>query len=155
MRITVSRLYPDGRLARAVVDELKAAGLPRDDIGIIAASRGAAGLLAGLSAFILPGTGAVVAAGWVADALAGGLGGGGGGIAGALVGSSVGENDAAHFADGVRRGGTLVTVRMMTADRDYYESIMATTQMPRLPVDYDRAGMPVQVREPGKAHIKP
>ena len=39
MMITLSRLYPDGAIARAVVDELKAAGLPEDDIGIIAPSR--------------------------------------------------------------------------------------------------------------------
>lgn len=38
MMITLSHLYSDGALARAVVDELKAAGLPEDDIGIIAPS---------------------------------------------------------------------------------------------------------------------
>ena len=39
MMITLSRLYADGAVARAVVDELKAAGLPEDDIGIIAPSQ--------------------------------------------------------------------------------------------------------------------
>jgi uncharacterized membrane protein len=36
MMVTLSRLYADSRTARAVVDELMAAGLPEDDIGIIA-----------------------------------------------------------------------------------------------------------------------
>jgi len=39
MMITLSHLYADSAVARAVVDELKAAGLPEDDIGIIAPSR--------------------------------------------------------------------------------------------------------------------
>src|SRR3954471_1627966 len=38
MMITLSRLFPDAATARAVVDELKAAGLPEDDIGVIAPS---------------------------------------------------------------------------------------------------------------------
>ena len=87
MMITLSRLYSDSRIARAVVDELKAAGLPEDDIGIIAPSRGgAAGLLAGLGAFVLPGIGAVVAAGWLTSALTGAVAGGtAGGVVGALI----------------------------------------------------------------------
>ena len=39
MMITLSRLYRDGVEARAVVDELKATGLPEGDIGIIAPSQ--------------------------------------------------------------------------------------------------------------------
>jgi len=38
MMITLSRLYPDGATAHAVVEELKAVGLPEDDIGLIAPS---------------------------------------------------------------------------------------------------------------------
>jgi len=34
MMITLSRLYTDGTVARSVVDELKATGLPEDDVGI-------------------------------------------------------------------------------------------------------------------------
>ena len=39
MMVTLSRLFPDAAAARTVVDELKAAGLPEDDIGVIAPSR--------------------------------------------------------------------------------------------------------------------
>jgi hypothetical protein len=159
MMITLSRLYPDGAAAHAVVDELKAVGLPEDDIGLIAPSYslaysptrprtnvtnedprahlvnrsagigaalgGAAGLLAGLGAFVLPGIGAVVAAGWLASALAGAVAGGAaGGVVGALIEAGVGENEAAGYAEGVRRGGTLVTIRVMSRDRNFYQDIL-------------------------------
>lgn len=197
MMITLSRLYPDGRLARAVVDELKAAGLPEDDIGIIAPSRdkslrmknadvendgdmidrdrdghddrnqavgrgaaagaalgGAAGLLAGLGAFVLPGIGAVVAAGWLASALAGAVAGGAaGGVVGALIEAGVSENDAAQFAEGIKRGGTLVTIRVMSQDRDYYESILAMKTVPPRG-NYDPAGMPIQLRDLDRLQVK-
>jgi uncharacterized membrane protein len=160
--VTLSRLFPDAAAARTVVDELKAAGLPEDDIGVIAPSRslamenadmentgdvidrdrdgrddrgqmvnksagigaalgGAAGLLAGLGAFVLPGIGTVIAAGWLASTLAGVVAGGAaGGVVGALIEAGVSENDAAGYAEGVRRGGTLVTIRVMGQDRDFY-----------------------------------
>jgi hypothetical protein len=124
MMMTLSRLYVDGATARAIVDELQAAGLPQDDIGIIAPSRGAAGLLGGLSAFVLPEIGAVAAAGWLARALTGAAG----GMAGALISAGVSENDAAGYAEGVRRGGTLLTLRVMEQDRTFYEDILATAQ---------------------------
>lgn len=154
--IILSRLYPDGRIARAVIDDLKAAGLPEGDVGIIAPSRdGAAGLLAGLGAFVLPGIGAVVAAGWLTSALTGAVAGGAaGGVVGALIEAGVGEDDAARFADGIKRGGTLVTVRAMDQDRDYYEGIMAVTQVPRIAGSYEPAGMPVQLRDLDTLHVK-
>ena len=147
MMITLSRLYSDSRIARAVVDELKAAGLPEGDIGIIAPSRGgAAGLLAGLGAFVLPGIGAVVAAGWLTSALTGAVAGGtAGGVVGALI--EAGVSDAAPFADGIKRGGTLVTVRAMDQDRDYYEAIMAMKESPLVHGEYDPAGMLVKLRD--------
>ena len=146
--ITLSRLYPDGAMARGVVDELKAAGLPEHDIGIIAPSRdksaktggravnravgvgaalgGAAGLLAGLGAFVLPGLGAVVAAGWLASALAGAAAGGAaGGVVGALIQAGLSEKDAARFAEGLKRGGSLITIRVSGQDRDFYEDILS------------------------------
>lgn len=189
--ITLSRLYVDGAHARAVVNELRAGGLPEDDIGIIAPSRdrslrmenadlensgdmmdrdgngrddrntavsrdigigatlgGTAGLLAGLGAFVLPGLGAVVAAGWLASAMAGAVAGGAaGGVVGALVEAGVSENDAAQFADGVRRGSTLVTIRVSGQDREFYEDILAAEPVPRVRGGYDPAGMPVQLRD--------
>ena len=156
MMITLSRLYSDSRIARAVVDELKAAGLPEDDIGIIAPSRGgAAGLLAGLGAFVLPGIGAVVAAGWLTSALTGAVAGGtAGGVVGALIEAGVDKNDAARFAEGIKRGGTLVTVRAMDQDRDYYETIMAMKESPLVHGDYDPAGMLVQLRDLDTPRVK-
>lgn len=179
MIITLSRLYDDGAQARAAVDELKAAGLSADDIGIIAPSRslraesaddghghtinksagigaalgGAAGLLAGLGAFVLPGVGAVVAAGWLASALAGAVAGGAaGGVVGALIEAGINENDAAGYAEGVRRGGTLVTIRVTGGDREFFEDILTGREARRLhstldPATLDPAGLPAGLRE--------
>ncbi len=73
---------------------------------------GGAGLLAGLGMLAIPGVGPVVAAGWlVATAIGAGVGAASGGLLGSLVGAGVGESDAHVYAEGVRRGGTLVTVR--------------------------------------------
>ena len=191
MMITLSRLYADGAVARAVVDELKAAGLPEDDIGIIAPSQslarrmenadlentedaadrdrdgrgltvnrsagigavlgGAAGLLAGLGAFVLPGIGAVVAAGWLASALAGAVAGGAaGGVVGALIEAGVSENDAAGYAEGVRRGQTLVTIRATSQDREFYEDILASKGTPH----FEPSGMPAPLRDMDTVRVK-
>jgi len=73
---------------------------------------GGAGLLAGLGMLAIPGVGPVVAAGWlIATAVGAGVGAAGGGLLGSLVGAGVSETDAHVYAEGVRRGGTLVTVR--------------------------------------------
>ncbi len=73
---------------------------------------GGAGLLAGLGMLAIPGIGPVVAAGWlVATALGAGFGAGSGGVIGSLVGAGMSDNDAHVCAEGLRRGGTLVTVR--------------------------------------------
>jgi uncharacterized membrane protein len=194
MMITLSRLYADGAVARAVVDELKAAGLPEDDIGIIAPSQslarrmenadlenagdmvdrdrdrrddrgqtvnrsagigaalgGAAGLLAGLGAFVLPGIGAVVAAGWLASALAGAVAGGAaGGVVGALIEAGISENDAAGYAEGVRHGQTLVTIRATSQDREFYEDILASKGAAR----FEPSGIPVQLRDLDTLRVK-
>jgi len=73
---------------------------------------GGAGLLAGLGLLAIPGVGPVVAAGWLVAALTGaGVGAATGGLLGALTGAGLSEEDAETYAEGVRRGGTLVTVR--------------------------------------------
>src|ERR687885_29703 len=77
---------------------------------------GMAGLLVGLGALAIPGVGPVVAAGTLATTLGttaagAGLGAAAGGLVGALVGAGIPENDANVYAEGVRRGGALVTVR--------------------------------------------
>jgi hypothetical protein len=87
---------------------------------------GGAGLLAGLGMLAIPGIGPVVAAGWlVATAVGAGVGAGAGGLLGSLVGAGVNETDAHVYAEGVRRGGTLVTARVDEPQRTVVEQIMA------------------------------
>lgn len=87
---------------------------------------GGAGLLAGLGMLAIPGVGPVVAAGWlVATAVGAGVGAGAGGLLGSLVGAGVDEADAHVYSEGVRRGGTLVTVRADEADRVEIERVLA------------------------------
>lgn len=85
--------------------------------GLGAVVGGAGGLLTGLGIMAIPGVGPVVAAGWLAatavGAVAGAIAGGAaGGLIGALTGSGVSENDANLYAEGVRRGGSLVTAKV-------------------------------------------
>ena len=73
---------------------------------------GGAGLLAGLGMLAIPGLGPVVAAGWLASTLVGaGIGAAAGGLTGSLTDVGVSRDDANAYAEGVRRGGTLVTVK--------------------------------------------
>ena len=93
--------------------------------GIGATLGGVAGLLAGLGLLAIPGIGPVVAAGWLAStALVAAAGGAVGGLVGALTQAGVSEEDAHVYAEGVRRGGTLVTARVPDADRRRYEAIL-------------------------------
>jgi hypothetical protein len=83
---------------------------------------GALGLLVGAGLLAIPGIGPVLAAGPLAagigtiaatvgaGALGAGIGAATGGLMGGLVGAGVPKEDAEHYAEGVRRGGTLVTV---------------------------------------------
>jgi uncharacterized membrane protein len=74
---------------------------------------GGAGLLAGLGMLAIPGVGPVVAAGWLVATLAGaGVGAAVGGLVGSLTDAGVDREHAYVYAEGVRRGGTLVTVRV-------------------------------------------
>src|SRR6187401_3739093 len=86
--------------------------------GIGAGVGGAAGLLAGLGLLAIPGLGPVVAAGWLAATAVGAAAGAAtGGIVGALTEAGVSDEDAQSYAEGVRRGGTLVTARVPEANR--------------------------------------
>lgn len=78
---------------------------------------GGAGLLAGLGLLAIPGVGPVVAAGWLVATAAGaaigaGTGAATGGLLGAMTGAGVSSEHAHVYAEGVRRGGTLVTARV-------------------------------------------
>ncbi|MCJ2066958.1 hypothetical protein MKK63_30350 [Methylobacterium sp. J-088] len=87
---------------------------------------GGAGLLAGLGLLAIPGLGPVVAAGWlVATVTAAGVGAAAGGLIGGLTGAGLSEGEAETYAEGVRRGGTLVTVRADETRADRALSILA------------------------------
>lgn len=73
---------------------------------------GLGGILLGLGALAIPGIGPVVAAGPIVAGLTGAaIGATVGGLVGALVGWGIPEEEAGYYAEGVRRGGTLVAVR--------------------------------------------
>jgi uncharacterized protein (TIGR02271 family) len=73
---------------------------------------GIGGLLVGLGALTIPGIGPIIAAGPLITTLTGaGVGAVAGGLIGALTDIGVPEEEAGYYAEGVRRGGTLVTVR--------------------------------------------
>jgi hypothetical protein len=98
--------------------------------GVGAVVGGAGGLLTGLGMLAIPGVGPVVAAGWlvatVAGAVAGAVAGGAaGGLIGALTGSGVSEDDAHLYAEGVRRGGSLVTAKVDDMRVPEAEAILA------------------------------
>ena len=81
--------------------------------GVIGA---AGGLLAGLGMLVIPGLGPLVAAGWIVTTVSGLVAGGVagavvGGLVGALVEAGVPEEDAHVYAEGMRRGGSLVIVQ--------------------------------------------
>lgn len=113
------------------VDALEGAGTGAT-IGTVLG--GGAGLLAGLGLLAVPGLGPVVAAGWVLAGLTGaGLGAAAGGLVGTLAGVGVHGRDAEAYAEGVRRGGTLVTVRAGDGAADLAMGVLEELS----PVDLD------------------
>lgn len=135
---TVIGLYDRFEDAQNVVSELVERGFPREDISLVAADTegkfkdysetesgegmaagagigaavgGLGGLLVGLGALAIPGIGPVLAAGPLITTLAGaGMGAVAGGLIGSLVEMGVPEEQANLYAEGIRRGGTLVTI---------------------------------------------
>jgi hypothetical protein len=96
-----------------------------DDEDDVSAGEGAGfgavvGALVGLGVALIPGIGPVLAAGPLAAALMAGVGAvagaATGGVVAGLVDFGVPEEEAEVYAEGIRRGGTLVSV---TADDDY------------------------------------
>ena len=99
------------------VEESDASSGAGTGAGIGGVVGGGAGILAGLGMLAIPGVGPVVAAGWLAATAAGALAGAAagaatGGIIGALTDSGVSESEAHVYAEGIRRGGSLVTARV-------------------------------------------
>lgn len=88
-----------------------------------------AGLLAGVGLLVIPGIGPVVAAGWLAATALGAAtgavaGAAAGGLLGALKDAGHGEDEAQVYAEGLRRGGTLVSVRTPEDRVDEVESML-------------------------------
>jgi hypothetical protein len=149
---TVCRVYDSYAQARAAVDAVEKAGVPSNDVSVVAnkyvsaehadvdevsgAAKGAgiggavgggAGLLAGLGLLAIPGLGPVVAAGWLASTAAGAAAGAAtGGIVGALVDAGVDREHADVYSESIRRGGTMVTARVADQDVSRIEALMAT-----------------------------
>jgi uncharacterized protein (TIGR02271 family) len=142
MAKTVVGLMASSREADSVARELMhACGCDRADIGVAtggtegargrrgdevasgamqgagtgAAVGGALGLIAGAASLAIPGFGPILAAGPIASALAGaGLGGATGGLIGALTRAGIPEDEAGYYEEGLKRGGTLLTVHAAT-----------------------------------------
>jgi hypothetical protein len=148
---TICRVYDSYGQARGAVEALESAGVPQNDIslvankhvsaehadvdevsggakgaGIGAALGGGAGLLAGLGMLAIPGIGPVVAAGWLASTAAGAAAGAAtGGIVGALVDAGVDREHAHVYSESIRRGGTMVTARVSDQNAAHVESLLA------------------------------
>ncbi len=116
--------YTDRTATDPVVDDETTTGAGTGaSIGTILG--GGAGLLAGIGALAIPGVGPVVAAGWLIATLTGaGVGAAAGGVVGSLTGAGVPEGDAHVYAEGVRRGSTLVTVRADDVRSEEVRTIM-------------------------------
>ena len=86
---------------------------------------GLGGLLFGMALLPVPGIGPIVAAGPITSALVGAVGGAvAGGIIGALTNTGVPETHAPIYAEGVRRGGTLVIVKTDTNRIDRAKAVL-------------------------------
>jgi len=90
---------------------------------------GGAGLLAGLGMLAIPGLGPVVAAGWLAATAVGAAvgaaaGGATGGLLGALKEAGHTDEEANVYSEGVRRGGTLVSVKVHEDEEAQAQAIL-------------------------------
>lgn len=70
------------------------------------------GALVGLAAIMIPDIGIAIVAGLIVAGLAGALAGGiTGGFLGILVNTGIAEDEAPYYAEGIRRGGTLISIQ--------------------------------------------
>lgn len=139
MAQTVIGLFDTFGQAESAVHELETMGMPENRISVVASNNndeytqyrdthpatatgtgastgavvgGLGGILLGLGLLAIPGLGPLAAAGPLVAGLTGaGVGAATGGIIGALTDIGVPEEHAGYFAEGIRRGGTLVTVQ--------------------------------------------
>jgi len=160
---TIVGMYDHLTDARQVVQDLVNAGIERAHISLVAGDNegryatdlnregnngdtiaggaatgavvgGLGGLLLGLGALAIPGIGPVIAAGPIVATLVGaGVGAAVGGLVGALVAAGVPEEQAGYYAEGVRRGNTLVTAEVTEERVDEVVRIMERYH----PIDID------------------
>ncbi|HWQ55260.1 MAG TPA: hypothetical protein VN442_16355 [Bryobacteraceae bacterium] len=145
MAQTVVGLFDEREQAERGVSDLLAAGFSREVISIVTGDRrtaadtpkigplehteagmeagrdaavgGIAGLVVGMVALAIPGIGPLIAAGPIAAAIGGAtIGAAAGGLVGALRDHGVSDEEAEFYAEGLRRGGTIVAVD--TEDRE-------------------------------------
>ncbi len=103
--------------------------------GIGGAIGGIGGLLMGIGLLAIPGVGPALAAGPIVSMLVGaGIGAATGGVAGALVNMGVPEEEAGYYAEGVRRGSTLVNISVPDERANDAANIMSHHN----PIDIDR-----------------
>ncbi len=126
---TASGYTGDGTDFGASVSDSPAANAAGKDATVGAGVGGVIGLLAGLGLLAIPGIGPVLAAGPIAAALGMGAAGAGigaaaGGLIGGLTHLGVPKEHAEYYAEGVRRGGTLVTVDAPDAQAQQAVDIM-------------------------------
>jgi hypothetical protein len=142
MARTITRSYQSYEDARAAVVRLEEAGVRAADISLIGRQEtgddsavegagiggligGGAGLLAGLGVIAIPGIGPVVAVGWLASTITGAaVGAVAGGVVGAMTDAGVSEDDAHYYAESIRRGGSLVSVRASDEQAAAVEAIL-------------------------------
>lgn len=86
----------------------------------------AATVIGGLTLLTIPGVGPAVGAGWLLGLMAAGAAVGGltGSVLGALTNAGVNEADAQVYAEGLRRGGSLLAARVPLAQANRVESVM-------------------------------
>ena len=148
MTVTITHIYDDYESAENVVRDLESSGLTSDQISVVGrkpaveagdgsvegvatgatlggVTGASAGLLVSLGLIAIPGIGPIVAAGVLATTLAGAATGAiTGGILGALVDYGISKEKAPVYAESIRRGGTLVSVRAEETRADQAELIM-------------------------------
>jgi hypothetical protein len=103
-------------------DRAEAAGA---GAGIGAVAGGALGALTGLGLLAIPGVGPIVAAGWLVATLTGAAAGATtGGVVGALTQMGVSSDEADIYAEGLRRGGAVVSARVADADAGRLQTVL-------------------------------
>ena len=152
MAKTIAALYEKMATAQQVVAALIDAGFSSDDISLLTRESGShlnslyrevrtsegagfgavIGVLVGVGAFLLPGIGPLIGAGPLALALSVGVGATAGavtgGITAVLLDFGIGAEEANFFAEGLRQGGTLVSLTTRVQWLEWAENIMKRYQ---------------------------